>query len=277
MRNKHRLRFHSLQTGKHIATHTRALHEVFLTSSSFHSLQTGKHISTHEIPSAAHRHADRFPFPSNGKTYINPPTSDSVSWEEQEVSIPFKRESIYQLDVYETDRCTINGVSIPFKRESIYQRFSVHRVSAGRRVSIPFKRESIYQPTTCVRMRLIRLMVSIPFKRESIYQQKITLDNISDAQQGFHSLQTGKHISTEICSCPSRTRQCNQSFHSLQTGKHISTFLNFLPCRAEECFHSLQTGKHISTSFHQKGQRRWSMVSIPFKRESIYQREFRAT
>ena len=68
---------------------------------------------------AKKRKRKTFRFPSNGKAYINFQLFKSVDPREV-VSIPFKRESIYQLRSTASTQATPR-VSIPFKRESIYQ------------------------------------------------------------------------------------------------------------------------------------------------------------
>ena len=139
-------------------------------------------------------------------------------------------------------------------------------------------------------------MVSIPFKRESIYQLGYYFNIRLIRLTCFHSLQTGKHISTEPLW--QSTQSDAPCFDSLQTGKHISTRI-MLPTAKSILirFDSLQTGKHISTDKdhrrpieyrfefrfpsngkayinfkdHATGLYPFATVSIPFKRESIYQ------
>ena len=114
------------------------------------------------------------------------------------VSIPFKRESGYKVNLRIRQRCRydsfnslqtgkriqrnpfgkslspFNLVSIPFKRENRYKvnrNTDTARIS-GSIVSIPFKRENRYKVKELGKDAVTR-MVSIPFKRESIY--KVTL------------------------------------------------------------------------------------------------------
>ena len=114
--------------------------------------------------------------------------------------------------------------------------------------------------------------------------------------QSFNSLQTGRHIQSEIqsffscyCYCyefqfPSngkaypKTNPIGQwlgittdGFNSLQTGRHIQRSLNAQTATTTmNSFNSLQTGRHIqSPTERAKLGRRCARVSIPFKREGI--------
>ena len=85
--------------------------------------------------------------------------------------------------------------------------------------------------------------VSIPFKRESVSEQV-----------------------TKLSSKQERRLLC---FNSLQTGKRIWTKETAADGKVDFGFNSLQTGKHIWTKT-KKGERHWNtLVSIPFKRESV--------
>ena len=65
------------------------------------------------------RNSREFQFPSNGKAYTKIPYKSGSVWPTN-VSIPFKRESIYK-EIYPIDCDRVIAVSIPFKRESIYK------------------------------------------------------------------------------------------------------------------------------------------------------------
>ena len=140
------------------------------------------------------RNSREFQFPSNGKAYTKIPYKSGSVWPTN-VSIPFKRESIYK-EIYPIDCDRVIAVSIPFKRESIYKVPLAGSVGnrSKNEVSIPFKRESIYKATRW------RLMTSM-------------------TMMGFNSLQTGKHI--QRCCGINWWNKGDISFNSLQTGKHI--------------------------------------------------------
>ena len=142
---------------------------------SFHSLQTGKHIWTLA--------------PGDGMVY------------HKFVSIPFKRESIYEHIFKWISKNLWWWVSIPFKRESIYERgekgdcdsrsdsfpfpsngkayMNLARAAQERnrwKVSIPFKRESISELSELPQARSRWPGgVSIPFKRENISERIMDL------------------------------------------------------------------------------------------------------
>ena len=212
---------------------------------SFNSLQTGKHIQSNEI--------------------------DKLT-DDLNVSIPFKRESIYKEDEYG------ENIAIPC-------------------VSIPFKRESIYKVRSRRWMVLQRKAVSIPFKRESIYKALKVSAKPSPALTSFNSLQTGKHIQRRnpITTCEGKAVM----FQFPSNGKAYTKLYNLYKRRYTKCvyqsFNSLQTGKHIQSKrnwdkrldkmqfqfpSNGKAYTKWSecessspvvrQVSIPFKRESIY-------
>ena len=61
-----------------------------------------------------------FPFPSNGKAYSKFRTHDGSAIPTQ-VSIPFKRESVFQGRGANRNKHHACNVSIPFKRESVFQ------------------------------------------------------------------------------------------------------------------------------------------------------------
>ena len=111
-----------------------------MTTNGFNSLQTGKPIQSRwwlgsaptpkpsfQFPSngKAYPKSDlaersdvlKFQFPSNGKAY---PKYNNGVLDSDEVSIPFKRESLSKvLSRLSNRQPNIDGVSIPFKRESL--------------------------------------------------------------------------------------------------------------------------------------------------------------
>ncbi len=63
----------------------------------------------------------------------------------KQVSIPFKRESVYKEGIAMSTQSKPSKVSIPFKRESVYKGQGLAIQGEGQHVSIPFKRESVYK------------------------------------------------------------------------------------------------------------------------------------
>ena len=192
------------------------------------------------------------------------------------VSIPFKRENIYQQKMEWREWHTrLQYVSIPFKRENIYQLY-LGSLTAATSISFQFpsngKTYINLEPKHRMRQwsefqfpsngktyinfisRLFRRFVScqkvsIPFKRENIYQL------CKDIFRCFAVLRVSIPFKRENIYQPSghrpaRSRFGGLRFNSLQTGKHISTLIN-----------QLRTVSHRGPI----------LVSIPFKRESIYQ------
>ena len=89
-------------------------------------------------------------------------------------------------------------------------------------------------------------LVSIPFKRENIYKESMGPYERRDYIERFNSLQTGKHIQSP-CSPLKSPQAFGKRFNSLQTGKHIQRL-------------RIRVYQPVSPF----------LVSIPFKRESIY-------
>ena len=159
---------------------------------SFHSLQTGKRIS---------RLIEDLP-------YID----------QNDVSIPFKRESVSQATGLTTDasnqisfhslqtgkRISREGFDAPNADCIVFQfpsngkaylkLWSVWANLQRYRVSIPFKRESVSQAKKGEIDESTKCKVSIPFKRESVSQDRKSTISYLNAN-GFNSLQTGKRIS----------------------------------------------------------------------------------
>ena len=134
-----------------------------------------------------------FQFPSNGKVYskVGNLIVDAESY--IDVSIPFKRESVFK------------GEKNPLRLRSF---LTFQFPSNGK----------VYSKCNTCYVQRNHISVSIPFKRESVF--KGALGEIkSDSDIGFNSLQTGKCIqSVEVeTSAPINL----ESFNSLQTGKCI--------------------------------------------------------
>ena len=114
----------------------------------------------------------------------------------------------------------------------------------GNKVSIPFKRESVSKDTDtggrgdgCTNQR-----VSIPFKRESVSKAEYGQRVVLPSQFQFPSNGKAYPKSPVACLC---------------AGLMIA------------CFNSLQTGKRIQSTSSSWPQTASSIVSIPFKRESV--------
>ena len=126
------------------------------------------------------------------------------------------------------------------------------------------------------------------------YPKEMARFLISNADLSFNSLQTGKHIQSEVDRID---RNQIIRFNSLQTGKHIQSEVDRIDRNQIIRFNSLQTGKQIqrqleekysalldtpSFNFPSNGKADTkgylyspirptnSDVSIPFKRESRY-------
>ena len=111
------LRFNSLQTGKSFRTkflRRQSGEEDF--ARSFNSLQTGKSFRT-KVPTTPAKVSALFQFPSNGKVLSDELTTYHVK-QNDNVSIPFKRESPFGRTFRGTIEKDAIFVSIPFKRES---------------------------------------------------------------------------------------------------------------------------------------------------------------
>ena len=239
-----------------------------------------------------------FRFPSNGKAYINFKDHATGLYPFATVSIPFKRESIYQLQrscdqVFilsllfrfpSNGKAYINQKKVLFGHLKSRFRFPSNGkayININRwlrtcliimHVSIPFKRESIYQHLKS-RQAIAFLSVSIPFKRESIYQLFEKYEQELEGEKKFQFPSNGKAYINQNAqqglipvlnsvSIPFK----RESIYQRDGGRITDSFSG---CG----FNSLQTGKHISTLCveYQKLLRIQDVVSIPFKRESIYQ------
>ena len=123
------------------------------------------------------------------------------------------------------------------------------------------------------------LRVSIPFKRESISKEVGKTVRLTATGTGFNSLQTGKHIQSQI--------KVRGSGHNSQVSipfkreKHIQSVVDWIvfspgtllfqfpsngkaypkvstlerSCKENGCFNSLQTGKHIQSYFQTEAER----------------------
>ena len=115
------------------------------------------------------------------------------------------------------------------------------------KVSIPFKRESVSQVITQQRKHQYSyICVSIPFKRESVSQGSSEELTSSWQSQSFHSLQTGKRITSHYTTAQASIL-VYLCFNSLQTGKRITSLEP--PSGSNQGrtgFNSLQTGKRIT-------------------------------
>ena len=141
-------------------------------------------------------------------------------------------------------------------------------------------------------------IVSIPFKRESISERR--LEHLwRFTERSFNSLQTGKHIWTrnhmthaiqvERVSIPFKRESISEpkklaeivntlsaKFQFPSNGKAYLNPSLIPPSPRSPSFNSLQTGKHIWTSYIMALYDNRIQVSIPFKRESISERNCRA-
>ena len=113
---------------------------------------------------------------------------------------------------------------------------------AGRKFQFPSNGKA-YSKKHRIRLSSKRSIVSIPFKRESVFK---------DGLLYFH-------------------KGVNARFNSLQTGKRIQRSLTRESLtQLEQGFNSLQTGKRIQSVSEVLTPQRQTLVSIPFKRESVF-------
>ena len=195
--------FHSLQTGNGIPSsmmnnrlrlntfafpfpsngkwHSKEWHDEHHTGlqTMFPFPSNGKWHSKLEALTAGNRLSYKFPFPSNGKWHSKQKTL-TADRDRLQVSIPFKREMAFQVEIIGGDRCAYCG--FPFPSNGKWHSKGVSFVlgeTHSHAVSIPFKREKAFQEAN----RSTELNT-----------------NLSD---GFHSLQTGKRIpSTSVTPVP---------------------------------------------------------------------------
>ena len=156
--------FNSLQTGKR--NQSKGTGCTRRNQFSFNSLQTGKRNQRATNDTHHHVAIDSFNSLQTGKR--NQSRTKKPDDEKEEVSIPFKRESVIKAGYACTHACNPVFVSIPFKRESVIKAkkqsiswtkwMSFNSLQTGKRnqrkfyadctdwlqfVSIPFKRESV--------------------------------------------------------------------------------------------------------------------------------------
>ena len=146
-------------------------------------------------------------------------------------------------------------------------------VYAGRRMWIRLQlsegvTDSRASLTDGFRLLIADSLSPIPFKRESVFRGELC--NRWQGHECFNSLQTGKCIQSPVHS--SGLSSVPVCFNSLQTGKCIQR-RKFLIMRLSwegKCFNSLQTGKCIQRDPSTSTKKPLSIVSIPFKRESVF-------
>ena len=214
-------RFHSLQTGKHMCTFhshadlgprsspcfvsipfkresTCALElaedaEIKSGALGFHSLQTGKHMCTNQ---------------RRNNVIVSRPGFHSLQTGKHMCT----HRRIGQRHVSE-------NVSIPFKRESTCARTWLRERILRFKFPFPSNGKAHVHSEDRIPMGTTSF-VSIPFKRESTCAHTCRRKKIPGSEKSFHSLQTGKHMCTEIF----KAMQASElGFHSLQTGKHMCT------------------------------------------------------
>ena len=121
-------------------------------------------------PHLAQSNQIRFNSLQTGKCIQSAGDVPPIESELENVSIPFKRESVFR-DLQSLQRHgTMEFVSIPFKRESVFRDLqSLQRHGTMEFVSIPFKRESVFRADLKLKDHR-ETIVSIPFKRESVFR-----------------------------------------------------------------------------------------------------------
>ena len=114
------------------------------------------------------------------------------------VSIPFKRESVSQVSSCDLMRAITSSVSIPFKRESVSQADEVGQAGAGDRICF-----NSLQTGKCISSTLRPYCITLSEKFQFPSNGKVYLKlwlpfthHDNPALVGFHSLQTGKCISS---------------------------------------------------------------------------------
>ena len=162
---------------------------------SFNSLQTGKHIQSMCYQYRSINKACLFQFPSNGKAYTKLYCSICRDTKIFNVSIPFKRESIYKVCGMSFDSETMIEVGFNSLQTGKHiQSKSTIRLNKGSLKWFQFPSNGKAYTKEGIYIRILKWTVSIPFKRESIYKADNSSDTREDANMCFNSLQTGKHI-----------------------------------------------------------------------------------
>ena len=191
---------------------------------------------------------------------------------EGKVSIPFKRETISKGDGDEIDS-TYEHIKFQFPSNGKPYPKTLSYNGEGGIEDMEFQFPSNGKPypkPEDERDSNSRQDVSIPFKRETISKARTLSLCRTEQQHCFNSLQTGNHIQREKAAKEKGTAAMMFQFPS--NGKPYPKPNHKVIDRAskEKGFNSLQTGNHIqSTPIHGHRPIPHSIVSIPFKRETI--------
>ena len=113
-----RISFHSLQTGTRITSQDKQKQQQQHSVTSFHSLQTGKPIQSpsEELVGLEER---VFPFPSNGKAYPKTRSAGILQPKYTVFPFPSNGKAYPKEQATANEQVNANEVSIPFKRESL--------------------------------------------------------------------------------------------------------------------------------------------------------------
>ena len=165
-------------------------HDPVETYEGFNSLQTGNHIQRH-IDVVNQATADRFQFPSNGKSYPKSNIEEWASIEDGKFQFPS------------------NGKSYPKEgsdpRWHVLPRPRFNSLQTGNHIQ-RYRHQQKGRHTTSV---------SIPFKREIISKVSIRSKGV-EMKESFNSLQTGNHIQRELSQI---CRRPTQKFQFPSNGK----------------------------------------------------------
>ena len=248
--NLRRVSFNSLQTGKRIASKPSSGKTLEMKNYRFNSLQTGKGIARCKARSKActgvrfrfnslqtgkgiarmNKHLDvsklglPFQFPSNGKGDRKSQTHENRESEVEGVSIPFKRERVWQaayllqatgmrltcFNSLQTGKCMarqsksaagtplIGFVSIPFKRESVFKASPiVCFLLECYLFQFPSNGKGYRKPTAMVSNSMILSAFQFP-SNGKVDRKTAGLGKMSRTKISFNSLQTGKWIASKI-------------------------------------------------------------------------------
>ena len=210
--------FHSLQTGKHMCT------GISRRSSGYSEVSIPfKRESTCApvIDTTTALGLFLFPFPSNGKAHVHSgiffallilvfcfhslQTGKHMCTKEKPVETPGE-EGFHSLQTGK-HMCTkvmktqfsSSLILFPFPsngKAHVHAKSIYTELLEDGRVSIPFKRESTCAQIMKNLVGMILMVVSIPFKRESTCALCLLGAETFSVENGFHSLQTGKHMCT---------------------------------------------------------------------------------
>ena len=186
----------------------------------------------------------RFPFPSNGKAYHKRTERQSV--------------------------CPAVGL-FPFPSNGK----AYHKSKSATAVTVitdlfpfPSNGNAYHKLMSAFLMATTATVVSIPFKRESVSQEYSTGLFLLSAILRFHSLQTGKRItSTSTYTFLTQLRYSVSIPFKRESVSQVTIF-TVLSKLLILCFHSVQTGKRITSQHTLNSTLYLTPVSIPFKRES---------